>query len=66
MAFDLDDIGYAGQQDPVAALVFCAPARVAWSMIDGRVVVDGGRLLTVDTAVLARRHRTLAAKLMLG
>jgi 8-oxoguanine deaminase len=64
VAFDLDDIGYAGQQDPVAALVFCAPPRAAWSMVNGRVVVEEGRLVTVDTAVLARRHRLLAAELM--
>lgn len=64
IAFDLEDIGYAGQHDAVAALVFCAPARVNWSMIDGRVVVEEGRLLTLDTAGLARRHRILAGALL--
>jgi hypothetical protein len=44
--------------------LFCAPARVAWSMINGRVVEEEGRPVTVDTAVLARRQRTPAAKLM--
>jgi hypothetical protein len=33
-------------------------------MINGRVVVEQGRLVTVDSAVLARRHRTLAAELL--
>ena len=66
VAFDLDDIGYAGQHDPLAALVFCAPSRVAWSAIDGRVVVENGRLVTVDTGKLAREHRALAAKLVRG
>ncbi len=64
VAFDLEDIGYAGQHDPLAALIFCAPSRVAWSLIDGRVVVENGRLVTVDTGKLAREHRALAAKLI--
>jgi cytosine/adenosine deaminase-related metal-dependent hydrolase len=64
VAFDLADIGYAGQQDPLAALVFCAPSRVAWSMIDGRVVVQDGTLVTIDTGALAHRHRLLAAELL--
>lgn len=64
VAFDLDDIGYAGEHDPLAALVFCAPARVAWSMINGRVVVEEGRVVTLDTTVLARRHRAMALELL--
>jgi cytosine/adenosine deaminase-related metal-dependent hydrolase len=66
VAFDLDAIGYAGQHDPLGALLFCAPARVAWSMIDGKVVVEDGRLVTVDTAKLALEHRRLAAELLRG
>jgi cytosine/adenosine deaminase-related metal-dependent hydrolase len=64
VAFDLDAIGYAGQHDPVAALVFCAPAKVAWSMINGRIVVAEGRLTTVDTPRLADTHRRLAMALV--
>jgi 8-oxoguanine deaminase len=30
--------------DPVAALVFCAPEQSSWVAINGRVVVDQGRL----------------------
>jgi cytosine/adenosine deaminase-related metal-dependent hydrolase len=64
VAFDLDAIGYAGQHDAVAALVFCAPAKVAWSMINGRIVVADGRLTTIDTARVAEAHRGLAAALV--
>jgi cytosine/adenosine deaminase-related metal-dependent hydrolase len=48
VAFDLDAIGYAGQHDPVAALLFCAPSRAAWSMIDGASSsrTDGSRRST--------------------
>jgi cytosine/adenosine deaminase-related metal-dependent hydrolase len=65
-AFDLGDIGYAGQHDPVAALLFCAPARAAWTIVNGRVVVEAGRLATVDAGALARRHQALALRLVRG
>jgi len=67
VAFDLRGIGMAGAlHDPVAALAFCAPQRVAWSVIDGRIVVEEGRLTTLDTTALAARHNTLAARLVRG
>jgi 8-oxoguanine deaminase len=66
VAFDLTDIAFAGQHDPVAALVFCAPARVNWSVINGRVVVREGQLQTVDVRAHATRHRALAARLVRG
>jgi cytosine/adenosine deaminase-related metal-dependent hydrolase len=64
VAFDLDAIGYAGQHDPLAALVFCAPTRVAWSMIDGRIVIDAGRIATIDAPYVAATHRVLAQRLI--
>jgi cytosine/adenosine deaminase-related metal-dependent hydrolase len=64
VAFDLDAIGYAGQHDPLAALVFCAPTRVAWSMIDGRIVIDAGRIATIDAPYVAAAHRVLAQRLI--
>lgn len=64
VGFRLDEIGFAGAlHDPVAALVFCAPPDVAFSMIDGRVVVREGQLATVDVPVLVERHNRLAAEL---
>ena len=67
VAFDLRGIAMAGAlHDPVAALAFCAPQTVAWSLIDGRVVVEEGRLTTLDTAALAARHNALAAALVRG
>jgi len=62
IAFDLDAIGLAGgaEHDPLAALVFCAPAQVALSIIDGRVVVRDGALTTLELPRLVVRQRALA------
>ena len=67
VAFRLDDIAYAGAGgDPLAALVFCAPARVSLSYIHGREIVRDGRLVTADERALAARQRLLAARLLRG
>lgn len=64
VAFDMEDVGYAGAgHDPVAALVFCTPANVSSSIINGRVVVEDGRLLTADLPVVLGQHRRLARSL---
>ncbi len=62
--FDLEQLGYAGAlHDPVAALVFCTPSNVAYSVINGRVVVREGICTTLDTGVLRERHNRLAREL---
>lgn len=64
VAFDLNQIGYAGAlHDPVAALVFCTPASVNYSIINGRVVVRDGRLTTVDLMPIIERHNRLSHQL---
>lgn len=64
VAFDMSAVGYAGAgHDPVAALVFCTPANVDTSVINGRVVVERGRLLTADLPVVLGRHNALAQTL---
>ncbi|MRX09878.1 8-oxoguanine deaminase [Pseudoduganella sp. FT25W] len=63
--FRLDGIGMAGAlHDPVAALVFCTPPNVAYSIINGRVVVREGRLCTIDLPVIIERHNALAMQLV--
>ena len=62
--FDLDQLGFAGQHDPVAALVFCTPAAVDYSVINGRVVVRAGQVCTIDTGVVIERHNHLARDLV--
>ena len=61
VAFDMRDVAYAGAgHDPVAALVFCNPGKVAASIINGRVVVREGELLPVELPKVLARHRELA------
>ncbi len=67
IAFRLDRLDYAGAlHDPVAALVFCTPQRVDLSIINGRVVVENGQLLTVDLGPIVERHNTIARQLLRG
>jgi cytosine/adenosine deaminase-related metal-dependent hydrolase len=67
VAFDLNAPGFAGAwHDPVAALVFCAPARASLSVIDGYVVVRDGRLTTAELEPLLERHNRLARELVDG
>jgi cytosine/adenosine deaminase-related metal-dependent hydrolase len=63
----LDEIGVAGaRHDPVAALCFCHVPRVRFSVVQGRVVVKDGELVTVDLPRLLERHERLARALVQG
>ena len=59
--FSLDQIGFAGAwHDPVAALVFCTPSNVAYSIINGRILVRDGKLMSIDLPTTMERHNQLA------
>ncbi|WP_445681535.1 8-oxoguanine deaminase [Radicibacter daui] len=63
-AFDLSAPAFAGGlHDPLAALIFCSPEQVSFSIINGRVVVREGQLETIDLSALTRRHNRLAGDL---
>jgi 8-oxoguanine deaminase len=63
----LDRLDYAGAlHDPLAALVFCAPQRVDLSVINGKVVIEDGQLLTVDLGPVVERHNRIARELVEG
>jgi cytosine/adenosine deaminase-related metal-dependent hydrolase len=67
VAFDLRQIAFAGAlHDPLAALVFCAPSQVAHSVINGKHVVKGGQLLSIDLPLVIERHNQLAHILVSG
>ena len=63
--FDLRGLGFAGGavHDPVAALLLCAPAQAAYTIVNGRVVVRQGQLATVDLGPLLERHNQPARQL---
>lgn len=64
VAFDMSAVGYAGAgHDPVAALVFCTPGTVSASVINGRIVVRDGVLLSADLPTVLTEHRRLAREL---
>ena len=64
-AIRLDRLGYAGAlHDPVAAVVFCAPASVDYTVVGGKTVVKEGQLVTVDLPVLIEKHNRAARRLL--
>lgn len=65
--FNLNNIGLAGaQHDPLAALVFCNPGKVAYNIINGRIVVENGKVVTVDMPLVIEQHNRLAQQLVTG
>src|SRR5512136_1619078 len=61
IAVNAETLDYAGcQHDLVAALVFCAPQKVALSVINGQVVVEDGRLTTLDLGRVIERHNRIS------
>ncbi|WP_329173638.1 8-oxoguanine deaminase [Streptomyces sp. NBC_01477] len=59
----LDGLGHASIADPVAALVLGAAAPVTLSLVNGRPVVEQGRLTRVDEDAIARLTRAQARRL---
>jgi cytosine/adenosine deaminase-related metal-dependent hydrolase len=61
--WDMTGIEAAGAWDPVAALFLSGPARVRDLLVEGRVVVAGGEVATLDLPRLLERQRALARAL---
>jgi cytosine/adenosine deaminase-related metal-dependent hydrolase len=61
--FRIDDLAHAGIKDPVAALVLAPPPRAQTVVLNGRVVVRDGRLLTGDEEQIAREIAATSARL---
>lgn len=66
-AIQLDRLDYAGGlHDPVAATIFCAPVRVDYTVVAGRMVVERGQMVTVDLEKLIQKHNQAARRLLAG
>jgi 8-oxoguanine deaminase len=65
IAYRIDTPAFAGAQtDPAAALIFCHPGGVDYSIINGRVVVRDGALVTLELPRLVEAHNRIAQRLM--
>ncbi|MDD2282515.1 MAG: 8-oxoguanine deaminase [Eubacteriales bacterium] len=59
-----DSIDYAGCRDPITALVTCGSSEtVDTTIVNGRVVVEKGRLLTMEEEEIARLGNAAAGEL---
>ena len=66
-ALDLRALDYAGAgHDPVAAAVFCAPQKAAYTVVNGKFVVKAGQVVTVDMGPVVERHNQVAREMVSG
>ena len=64
VAWRLDGVAYAGAvSDPVEALLRCGPASACHTVVGGRLVVEGGQLVSNQIDDRLRRHRAAASRL---
>ena len=65
IAINLNRVEYAGAlHDPLAAVVFCAPRGVDFSLINGQVVVKEGQLATIELEPVIERHNQISLELV--
>jgi cytosine/adenosine deaminase-related metal-dependent hydrolase len=56
-SINLHTVDYAGAlNDPIAATVFCAPQRASYTVINGRVIVENGVVVTVEMRPVVESH----------
>ncbi len=66
IGINLNRLNYAGMHDPVAAILYGDTPRVDISVINGRVVVQDGNLLTLDLPPVVERHNKIAREMVNG
>jgi 8-oxoguanine deaminase len=66
-AINLNRLEYAGAlHDPVAAVIFCAPVGVDYTVVGGRLVVERGELVTLELPGLIEKHNRAAQRMLSG
>jgi len=60
IALNVDRPQFAGAWDLVAALILCQPDSVDFSYVNGRKIVDEGRLVTAEMPILIERTQAAA------
>ena len=64
-AINLNRLDYAGAlHDPVAAVIFCSPMHVDYTVIAGEFIVKEGHFVTLDLPKLIEDHNMASRKLM--
>jgi cytosine/adenosine deaminase-related metal-dependent hydrolase len=67
IALNLNQVAFAGAvHDPVAAVVLCQPPNVDYSVINGQMIVDNGKLTTIDLGPHLERHNQIAISMIRG
>lgn len=67
IAFNIDRPHFAGaHHDVVAALIFCHSDSVDYSFINGKMIIENGRLTTVEFETLVEQNNELAKQLVDG
>ncbi len=61
--WDMRTVASAGAWDSVAALVLCGPGRVRDLMVEGRMVVEDGQMMTINLPAVIARQNHLAQRL---
>lgn len=66
-AINLNRLDYAGAlHDPVAALLFCAPVNVDYTVVGGKLIVERGQIITLDLPGLVEAHNRAARQLLMN
>lgn len=66
-AVNLNRLEYAGAlHDPLAAVVFCQPHNVDYTVVGGKFIVKEGHLVTLDLGKQIEAHNRAAKRLVMG
>lgn len=65
VVFDLDDIAYSGSHNPLVSLVCCGNSSlVHMTIVNGKIVVKDGKILTIDQEEISKNARIHAANII--
>ena len=56
----------SAQQDLVSALLFCHPQNVDLSVVNGRIIVQEGRVTTIEMESVVERHNQISRAMSRG
>lgn len=66
-SIDLNTIDLAGgMADPVAALIFCAPQKTTYTVVNGEIIVQDGQVATMEMGPVLEEHQRHAQQLLTG